>query len=95
MKKEVSEENNKHCEACSSLTKSSCHSYRKQGEKKTQPPACGLSPLPQPLPCGMLRRKGNDVACSLETRTEHFQNKACAVTCRSKFILNKGTVGGG
>lgn len=64
-------------------------------KQKTPPPASGLSPTPQPLPHSMLGRKGNDVACSLETRTVHFQNKARAVTCTSKFFLNKGTIGGG
>lgn len=68
---------------------------KKKGKKKNSPPDSGLSPTPQPLPHGMLGRKGKDVVCSLETRTVHFQNKACAVTCRSKFILSKGTVGGG
>lgn len=67
----------------------------KKKKKTTPPPASGLSLTPQPLPHSMLGRKGNDVACSLETRTVHFQNKARAVTCTSKFFLNKGTVGGG
>lgn len=50
MKKEVSEENNKHCEACSSLTKSSCHSYRKQGEKKHNLQPAGSVPYHNPFP---------------------------------------------
>lgn len=70
-------------------------SGKKKKREKNPPPGSGLSPTPQPLPHGMLGRKGKDVVCSLETRTVHFQNKACAVTCRSKFMLNKGTVGGG
>lgn len=97
MQKEAYEENDRHSEACSSPAKSFCHSYRNRRKKKqkTPPPASGLSPTPQPLPHSMLGRKGNDVACSLETRTVHFQNKARAVTCTSKFFLNKGTIGGG
>lgn len=100
MKKEAYEENNKRSGACSSPAKAFCRSYgkrekEKRKKKKNSPPDSGLSPTPQPLPHGMLGRKGKDVVCSLETRTVHFQNKACAVTCRSKFILSKGTVGGG
>lgn len=59
------------------------------------PPARGLSPTPQPLPHGMLGRKGNDVALLPGDQSSPFPEQSlCSLPADQSSFLIRGLLEG-